>query len=89
MEEREAGIHSSLARRQQRAQERTRERRRRALVWVARGLAMVVVFFVGLTVGRALESAPRPGGAQTGIRTLDPGTVPPLIRTVTVTSSSP
>ena len=89
MEEREAGIHSSLLRRQQRAQERTRARRRRALVWVARILALLVVFFAGLAIGRALESAPRAGGAQTGIRTLNPGTLPALTRTVTVTSSSP
>lgn len=89
MEEHEAGIHSSLARRQERVQERIRARRRRALVWVVRALAMIVVFFVGLAVGRALESAPRPGGAQTGIRNLNPSTLPPLTRTVTVTSSSP
>jgi len=89
MEEREAGIHSSLARRQEQAQERTRARRRRVLAWVVRVLVSIVVFLVGLAVGRALESAPRPGGAQTGIRTLDPGTMSPLTRTVTVTSSSP
>jgi ABC-type Fe3+ transport system permease subunit len=89
MEEREAGIHSSLARRQVRAQERTRARRRRALIWIVRALAMIVVFFVGLVVGRALESAPRPGGTQTGIRNLNPSTLPPLTRTVTVTSSAP
>ena len=89
MEEHEAGIHSSLARRQERAHERTRARRRRALVWVVRALAAVVAFVAGVAVGQALESAPRPGGAQTGIRTLEPGTVPPLTRTVTVTSSSP
>jgi ABC-type Fe3+ transport system permease subunit len=89
MEEHEAGIHSSLARRQQQAHERTRTRRRRALAWGFRALVAVVVFVVGFAVGQALESAPRPGGAQTGIRTLEPGTVPPLTRTVTVTSSSP
>lgn len=89
MEEREAGIHSSLARRQVRAQERIRARRRRALVWVVRALALIVVFFVGLVVGRALESAPQPGGTQTGIRNLNPSTLPRLTRTVTVTSSSP
>jgi ABC-type Fe3+ transport system permease subunit len=89
MEEREGGIHSSLARRQERVHERTRARRRRALIWLVRALALIVVFFVGLVVGRALESAPRPGGAQTGIRKLNPSTLPPLTRTVTVTSSSP
>lgn len=89
MEEHEADIHSSLARRQLRAQERTLARRRRMLFWLARVLALGLVFFVGLVVGRALESVPEPGGAQTGIRTLDPGTVPPLTRTVTVTATSP
>ena len=89
MEEREAGIHSSLARRQQRAQGRNRARRRRTLVRVVGALAILSVFFLGLVVGRALESAPRPGGAQTGIRTLTPGTLPAPTRTVTVTSSSP
>jgi ABC-type Fe3+ transport system permease subunit len=89
MEEHDAGIHSSLARRQERVQERTRARRRRALLWVVWALVIIVVFFVGLAVGRALESAPRPGGAQTGVRNLNPSTLPPLTRTVTVTSSSP
>lgn len=89
MEEHEAGIHSSLARRQERAQERTRARRRRVLVWVVWALAMIVVFCVGLVVGRALESAPLPGGTETGVRNLKPSTLPPLTRTVTVTTSSP
>jgi hypothetical protein len=89
MDEREAGIHSSLARRQQRAEERTRARRRRALVWVVRVLAIVVVFFLGIAVGRAIENAPRAGGTETGIRRLSPARLPAVTRTVTVTSSTP
>ena len=38
---------------------------------------MFVVFFVGLVVGRALESAPQPGGTQTIVRTLEPLTLAP------------
>ena len=50
---------------------------------------LCLVFFVGLVVGRALESAPRPGGTETGVRNLKPSTLPPFTRTVTVTTSSP
>ncbi|HEX2044298.1 MAG TPA: hypothetical protein VHF23_01585 [Gaiellaceae bacterium] len=66
-----------------------RERRHRALVWVVRLLLLGLVFFAGLAVGRALESAPRPGGSQTIVRTLEPLTVPPADRTVTVTTAAP
>ena len=66
-----------------------RERRYRALAWVLRLLVLVVVFFAGLVIGRALESAPRPGGTQTIVRTIEPLTVPPAERTVTVTTSAP
>jgi hypothetical protein len=49
----------------------------------------VVVFWVGVALGRALEEAPRPGGTQTLIRTLEPETLPAVTRTVTVTTSTP
>jgi hypothetical protein len=45
-----------------------------------------VVFFAGLAIGRAVEDAPQPGGTQTVVRTLDPLTVEPEERTVTVTT---
>jgi hypothetical protein len=48
---------------------------------------IAVVFVAGLAVGRALESAPSPGGSQTIVRTLDPLTIEPRERTVTVTTS--
>jgi hypothetical protein len=54
------------------------------LVW-ALGLAVLgVVFLAGVAIGRAVEDAPRPGGTQTIVRTLEPRTVEPEERTVTV-----
>ncbi len=74
-----------------RARERDRRRRpslgRRIVKWAV-GLAVVAAVFVaGLAVGRALEDAPSPGGSQTIVRTLEPLTVEPRERTVTVTTS--
>lgn len=74
----------------------TRERRRgrarrrrgaRAAVWILRLVVLAVVFLAGLSIGRAVEEAPRPGGTQTIVRTLEPLTVQPDERTVTVTTS--
>jgi hypothetical protein len=74
-----------------RARERDRSRRpsagRRALGWILRLAVIAAVFIAGLAVGRALESAPSPGGSQTIVRTLDPLTIEPRERTVTVTTS--
>lgn len=47
-----------------------------------------LVFLAGIALGKALEQAPRPGGTQTNVRTLEPGTLAPATRTVTVTTSS-
>lgn len=55
--------------------------------WALGLVVLAVVFFAGLAVGRALEEAPRPGGTQTRVRTIEPLTVPPTERTVTVTTS--
>jgi hypothetical protein len=55
-------------------------------------LALVVlaaVFVAGVALGRAVEGAPRPGGTQTLVRTLEPDTLPPVTRTVTVSTGSP
>jgi hypothetical protein len=68
--------------------ERRRERRGRVIAWGLRLLLLAVVFFAGLVVGKALEAAPRPGGTETRVRTLVPGTVPPAVRTVTVTTGA-
>jgi hypothetical protein len=68
------------------------ERRRdhsRQIVWAARLLVLAVVFGIGVAVGRAVESAPRPGGTQTLVRTLVPTTVGPAEQTVTVTVATP
>jgi hypothetical protein len=77
--------------RQERRGERQLERRRRraGLLWFARLLALAVVFFVGLVVGRAIEDAPRPGGEQTIVRTLVPETIGPAGGVVTVTVTAP
>ena len=60
---------------------------RRLLSWVVRLLVVAAVFVAGLAVGRALEDAPEPGGTQTIVRTLEPLTVEPRERTVTVTTA--
>jgi hypothetical protein len=71
-----------------RRRERGKRRRRVLLAWLARLLVLVVAFLVGLVVGRAVEDAPKPGGEQTGVRTLEPSTLAP-VETVTVTVSEP
>jgi hypothetical protein len=60
---------------------------RRVLAWIVRLAIVVAVFVAGLAIGRALEDAPEPGGTQTVVRTLEPLTVEPRERTVTVTTS--
>ena len=72
--------------------ERRRPRRRSAwhssLPRLALGLAAaVLLLLVGISIGRALEDGPAPGGTQTNIRTLEPEQLPPAARTVTVTVS--
>ncbi len=48
-------------------------------------LGVVVALLVGISLGRALEDGPSPGGTQTNVRTLEPQPLPPAARTVTVT----
>jgi hypothetical protein len=48
-------------------------------------LALFVALILGISIGRALEDGPDPGGTQTRIRTLEPQPLPPAARTVTVT----
>ena len=55
-----------------------RSGRRRALRWALRLLVVAVVFLAGLVVGKALEDAPKPGGAQTIVNTLRVPTEAPL-----------
>ena len=72
-------------RRARKRHEERRARRRRAIALAAGSGGAAVVFFAGLALGRALEGAPEPGGSQTLVRTVAPGTLPPVTRTVTVT----
>ena len=69
-----------------------RRRPRRRSVWrspvgrVALGVvAAAVLLLLGVSIGRALEDGPEPGGTQTSVRTLAPEQLPPAARTVTVT----
>ena len=49
------------------------------------GLGLLAALLVGVSLGRALEDGPSPGGTQTSVRTLKPQSLPPAARTVTVT----
>jgi hypothetical protein len=55
-------------------------------MWILRLAVLAVVFLAGLAIGRAVEQAPEPGGTQTIVRTIEPLTVEPRERTVTVTT---
>jgi hypothetical protein len=79
---------SPSSRSRERTRSRRERRRRRALVWAARIVALAFVFLAGLAIGRALESAPTPGGTETSVQTLVPTTVEPR-QTVTVTLTTP
>ena len=48
-------------------------------------LGLVAALLLGVSVGRALEDGPSPGGTQTNVRTLKPQPLPPAASTVTVT----
>lgn len=48
-------------------------------------LGLVAALLLGVSLGRALEDGPSPGGTQTSVRTLKPQPLPPAARTVTVT----
>lgn len=50
-------------------------------------VGLAVVLAVGISIGRALEDGPAPGGVQTSVRTLTPQPLPPAARTVTVTAT--
>lgn len=65
--------------------ERRRRRRNplvRPLAILAAGLVLLVL---GIAIGRALEDGPSPGGVRTGVRTLQPRTLPSAATTVTIT----
>ena len=63
-----------------------RGRRRSPLLRPAlAALGLVVLLLLGISIGRALEDGPSPGGTVTNVRTLEPQPLPPVERTVTVT----
>jgi hypothetical protein len=64
-----------------------RSGRRRLLVAAVSLLALAVAFWIGLALGKALESAPEPGGTQSIVRTFNVGTAEPATTTVTVTTT--
>lgn len=80
------GLGSAQFRERPRARRRRRGLRAatRLLLWLS---AFGLVFFAGLAIGMAVEDAPEPGGTQTVVRTLEPLTVEPQERTVTVTTA--
>jgi hypothetical protein len=73
-----------------RARARRAERRRRGLRWGGWIVVLGAVFFLGLALGKAVESGstPEEGSSQTIIRTVVPATLTPQ-ETVTVTVSKP
>jgi hypothetical protein len=48
-------------------------------------LGLLLALVVGISLGRALEDGPSPGGTQTNVRTLEPQPLPPAAKTLTVT----
>jgi hypothetical protein len=64
---------------------RPRPPKRKPLWWPFLALGLVVVLLLGVSLGRALEDGPSPGGTQTSVRTLKPQPLPPAARTVTIT----
>jgi len=60
----------------------------RASIVIA-GVALVIVFVVGIAVGKVLNDNSTPGGTQTIVRTLDPLPLAPARVTVTVTTNGP
>ena len=65
---------------------RGRKRRRNPL-WRASLLVVgaLLLLAVGVSIGRALEDGPSPGGQRTVVRTLEPRPLAPAATTVTVT----
>ena len=68
------------------ARRNPRTRRRQSLLRPALiALGLLALLLLGVSIGRALEDGPSPGGTQTNIRTLAPQPLPPAEHTVTIT----
>jgi hypothetical protein len=78
-------LSTSAARRRRRGPRRGPGRL--ALGIVLRVLVLAAVFAAGVALGEALHDNPKPGGSRTGVRTLKPLPLPPVRRTVTVTTA--
>lgn len=65
----------------------SRRRRRRRTLWrpLLAVAAALLLLAIGISIGRALEDGPSPGGTQTSVRTLQPRPLAPAATTVTVT----
>ena len=59
----------------------------RVASWLLGLVLVALVFVLGLALGRVLAEEPDPGESETRVRTLEPATLPPVTRTVTVPSS--
>jgi len=66
---------------------RSPRRRRRNPLWrpLLLTAGALVLLVLGMSIGRALEDGPSPGGSRTEIRTLEPRQLNPAATTVTVT----
>ena len=62
-----------------------RGRRRSPLRPALTVLGVLLLLLIGISIGRALEDGPNPGGTRTNVRTLEPQPLAPADRTVTVT----
>jgi len=79
-----------IGERRARIRREERRARRRKAAWILGSIIVAALaFFAGIAVGKAVEETPEPGGTQTSVRTLTPATLPPVSRTVTVTTGTP
>lgn len=53
--------------------------------WLLLLAGAALLLAVGISIGRALEDGPAPGGTRTDVRTLEPRPLAPAATTVTVT----
>ena len=66
-----------------------RRRRNPVWRWVVVIVGALLLLAIGISIGRALEDGPSPGGSRTIVRTLEPRPLAPAATTVTVTVNNP